>query len=159
MLPQKLTPRLERLVSSGGKLPFTVAESRAALRAAEDDVEKAEAILLAARNAARMNKDLYDAAYRGDMIASKYLISRGADASWRHPTGGASPLYVACECGHLELAKLLLQAGAKADQPRDDGATPLYMACREANTTVVLALLAAGAKADTVQCASTPGPF
>ena len=67
--------------------------------------------------------ELYSAAYHGNAASIRRLISRGADLNWRHPQGGATTLYVACEFGHAEAAQLLLDSGAPADTARDDGAT------------------------------------
>ena len=44
---------------------------------------------------------------------------------------GFSPLFVACQKGHLECAQLLLEADAAVDQAENGGATPLYIACQE----------------------------
>eukprot|EP00966_Prymnesium_polylepis_P173176 4005507-Prymnesium_polylepis.1 len=74
--------------------------------------------------------------------------------SWRHPHGGATALYVACEFGHLEAAKLLLEAGAPPDQARDDGATPLYKACQDGGRLdIAKLLLKNGANADQIDSA------
>ncbi|KAL3903174.1 MAG: hypothetical protein SGPRY_011784 [Prymnesium sp.] len=90
----------------------------------------------------------------------KHLIRAGnannlpALLSWRHPHGGATALYVACEFGHLEVAEILLQAGAPPDQPRDDGATPLYKACQDGGKLdIARLLLKHGAKADQIDTA------
>ena len=40
---------------------------------------------------------------------------------------GASPLFIACEKGHTEVARKLLDAGADPHMARDDGTTPLTM--------------------------------
>ena len=92
---------------------------------------------------------IYSAAYHGNTASIRKLISRGADLKWRHPQGGATALYVACEFGHAEAAQLLLDSGAPADAARDDGATPLYKACQDGGRTdIVLMLLSAGAQVD-----------
>lgn len=52
--------------------------------------------------------ELYSAAYHGNVNSIKRLLARGADVSWRHPHGGATALYVACEFGHAEAAKVRL---------------------------------------------------
>ena len=109
--------------------------------------------------------DLYSAAYHGNVKTIKKLLDRVKDQggvrqmlSWRHPHGGATALYVACEFGHLEAAKALLEAGAPPDQARDDGATPLYKACQDANRLdIARLLLKSGAVADQVdQAGMTP---
>ena len=53
--------------------------------------------------------ELYSAAYHGNVNSIRRLIRGGADLHWRHPHGGATALYVACEFGHAEAAKTLLE--------------------------------------------------
>ena len=43
-------------------------------------------------------------------------------------TDGFTPLFIACQEGHLEGVQLLLEAGAAVDQAKGDGTTPLYIA-------------------------------
>ena len=93
---------------------------------------------------------LYSAACRGDDAAIQTRLSCGTDINWRHPDGGSSALYVACECGHAVAARLLLSCGAAPDQARDDGATALYQVCIDGNTELAAMLLAAGAQVDQV---------
>ena len=57
----------------------------------------------------------------------------------------ASPLYVACMQGHLELAGKLLGAGADPNIARDDGTSPLLLACEKGHAEVARKLLDAGA--------------
>ncbi|EOD35292.1 hypothetical protein EMIHUDRAFT_363053, partial [Emiliania huxleyi CCMP1516] len=59
--------------------------------------------------------------------------------------GGATPLYIACRFGHLEVAKLLLEAGAAIDQARNDGSTPLLIACFKGHLEVAKLLSSYGA--------------
>ena len=40
---------------------------------------------------------------------------------------GATALYIACERGHSDVARLLLEAGSDKDAARQDGATALYI--------------------------------
>ena len=97
---------------------------------------------------------IYTAAYHGNVRHLKKLLARctaGTDfLSWRHPHGGATAIYVACEFGHLDVVELLLKAGAKVDAARDDGATPLYKACQDGKLDIVKMLLANGASVDQV---------
>ena len=64
---------------------------------------------------------------------------------WRHPHGGATSIYVACEFGHIDTVRLLLEAGAPVDAARGDGATPLYKACQDGRLEIVELLLKHGA--------------
>ena len=40
---------------------------------------------------------------------------------------GATPLYVAAQNGHTEIAQLLIDKGANVNQADNDGATPLCL--------------------------------
>ena len=73
---------------------------------------------------ADLDCSLYSAAYHGNAASVRKLLARGADYNWRHPHGGATALYVACEFGHKDAARVLLDAGAPVDTARDDGTTP-----------------------------------
>ena len=45
---------------------------------------------------------------------------------------GATPLYIACDKGHVDAARLVLDNGAEIDRAMEDGRTPLYVACLKA---------------------------
>ena len=97
---------------------------------------------------------IYTAAYHGNVKSLKKALSRKEFKKelllWRHPHGGATAIYVACEFGHVEAVKLLLDAGAPVDQPREDGATPLYKACQDGKLDIVRLLLQQGAQVDQI---------
>ena len=40
---------------------------------------------------------------------------------------GATPLYIACDKGHVDAARLLLDKGAEVDRADEDGRTPLFV--------------------------------
>ncbi|EOD31535.1 hypothetical protein EMIHUDRAFT_364913, partial [Emiliania huxleyi CCMP1516] len=52
---------------------------------------------------------------------------------------------IACYKGHLEIARLLREAGAAVNQARNNGATPLFMACNKGHLEIARLLLEAGA--------------
>ncbi|EOD30835.1 hypothetical protein EMIHUDRAFT_365236, partial [Emiliania huxleyi CCMP1516] len=58
---------------------------------------------------------------------------------------GATPLHVACQQGHVECARLLLEAGAAIDQADEQGATPLFAACQDGHLEVAKLLSSYGA--------------
>jgi ankyrin repeat protein len=98
---------------------------------------------------------VYTAAYHGNVRHLKKLLQRHAKEldsllRWPHPHGGATAIYVACEFGHTDAVKLLLEAKAPPDQPREDGATPLYKACQDGKLDIVKLLLKHGAKVDQI---------
>ena len=55
---------------------------------------------------------------------STKAVSQAADGSF-------TPLLVACQQGHVDIAKLLRDAGASLNQATEDGATPLYIASQQ----------------------------
>ncbi|MGD0659129.1 MAG: ankyrin repeat domain-containing protein [Syntrophorhabdales bacterium] len=66
--------------------------------------------------------------------------------------GGVTPLYAACECGHLDIVRLLLSHGANPNQLNSEvssmGSSPLNVACFKLNTHVIEPLLKVGADPD-----------
>ena len=59
-----------------------------------------------------------------------------------------TPLFIACEAGNVDAARLLLDKGAEVDRANQNGATPLYIACQEGHVDAARLLLDRGAKAD-----------
>lgn len=49
----------------------------------------------------------------------------------------ATPLFVACEQGHLECVRALFAAGADAEVTNADGATPFFAACENGHVSIV----------------------
>ncbi|EOD17534.1 hypothetical protein EMIHUDRAFT_363743, partial [Emiliania huxleyi CCMP1516] len=58
---------------------------------------------------------------------------------------GATPLFIACQLGHVDIIRLLLEAGAAVCQARNNGATPLLMACWQGHLEVAKLLSSYGA--------------
>jgi ankyrin repeat protein len=56
---------------------------------------------------------------------------------------GASPLYIACQNGHLDIVLQLLDKKVNTDVNKccDSGASPLYIACQHGHLDIVLQLL------------------
>jgi uncharacterized protein len=86
---------------------------------------------------------LVRSAARGDISETAGLLRAGSDPS-EADEGGWSALHAAAVFSHLQIVKLLLQAGAAVDARTDRGFTPLLNAAR-AEAPVVAALLDAGA--------------
>ena len=61
---------------------------------------------------------------------------------------GATPLFMAAQGGHTEIAALLLKNGAKVDVAWNDGVTPLFMAAQNGHAALAALLLQNGAKVD-----------
>jgi len=65
-------------------------------------------------------------------------------------TDGRTALFAAAEAGHLECAKLLVQAGADADHVAHLGFSPLFSAASAGHTEIARLLLREGADVDRV---------
>lgn len=88
---------------------------------------------------------MIEAAARSDIATVRNLLRQGADVN-QALGDGTTALHLAAEDGDLELAGLLIYAGADLNAGTRIGAyTPLHLASQNGNTGVVKALLAAGA--------------
>ncbi|MDE0473512.1 MAG: ankyrin repeat domain-containing protein, partial [Gammaproteobacteria bacterium] len=86
-----------------------------------------------------------DAAMRGDLEAVRALLEQGADAN-EAQGDGMTALHWAARNGDIEMARLLVTAGANVEAGTRIGRyTPLHLASRAGGAGVVEALLAAGA--------------
>jgi hypothetical protein len=71
------------------------------------------------------------------------LVSEGADKE-KARSNGATPLFLACHKGQLDVVQLLVSEGADKETARSDGFTPLLMACQEGHLNVVQLLVSEG---------------
>jgi ankyrin repeat protein len=86
-----------------------------------------------------------DAAMSGDLRAVEALVAQGLDVN-EAQGDGMTALHWAAELGELEMAKVLIAAGADMEAVTRIGSyTPLLVAAEEAREDVVLALIEAGA--------------
>ena len=89
-----------------------------------------------------------DAAAHGDVETVRSLVKQGADVNAAQGDG-MSALHWAAEEGGVELAEVLIQAGARVDALTRLGSyTPLHLASQRGHAAVVKVLLAAGADAN-----------
>jgi uncharacterized protein len=98
-----------------------------------------------------------DAAMLKDPAAVRALLRQGSDVN-ASQGDGMTALHWAASHGDLDLAQMLLQAGANLRATtRINGYTPLFLASREGSAPIVSALLEAGADATAVSATgSTP---
>lgn len=61
---------------------------------------------------------------------------------------GTTALFFAAQGGHLNVAKILLKAGALVDCTSVDGGTALFVACQGGHSNMVKELLTSGANAN-----------
>lgn len=107
---------------------------------------------------------LHFAAQYDHLAVTKMLLAAGGVDLELQTERGATPLLVAADTGHTEIATALIEAGANPNCRSPDGETPLYAAAHHGNLAVVTALLSA--KADPLlamagwpgQSGPTPGP-
>jgi hypothetical protein len=94
----------------------------------------------------QLHDQLWEAARKGDAVAVKALLDKGADvnAKFRY---GATALSYASDKGHTEVVKILLERGADTNV-RDTfyNTTPLEWALAKNHTAIVKALLEKGAE-------------
>ena len=93
----------------------------------------------------------------GDDIGVAMLLKAGADpdgvrdygafnqSSYQRGYEPSWPINQAAHDGHVKVAQLLIQAGAKPDMPEDEGQTALSIAAEQGHLEFVKALLQAGA--------------
>jgi ankyrin repeat protein len=86
---------------------------------------------------------------RGTPAAVRALIDGGADVNGQ-AVDGTTPLHWAVRADRLDVAEMLLRAGARAAEGDRYGITPLYLACENGNAEMIRRLLDAGADPNAV---------
>ena len=74
-----------------------------------------------------------------DAAAVKAILGKGADPNARDPRNGSTPLMLAAFLGRVDIAKMLLAAGADLKAMNNDGATALSVAEFDRATTAYFA--------------------
>ena len=108
------------------------------------------ASIAAAQTAAPdLNEQLLAAARKGDAVAVKSLLEKGASVNAKTKYG-ATPLSYACDRGSVEVVKVLLERGADVNV-KDSfyNATPIVWAAQRNHAEVVKLLIAKGASKET----------
>ena len=68
-----------------------------------------------------LQDDLTRSVRRGDLDRVRYLCEYTKVAVSHRDRFGATPLYYACLCGHVDVVRFLLSNGAKAEERTFDG--------------------------------------
>jgi GNAT superfamily N-acetyltransferase len=86
---------------------------------------------------------LYNAARDNNLAKVEELVDAGADINKATTNIGATPLFIACQQGHINIVKILLSVQSiDVNKARtDNGMTPLYIACAKGHVKVVEMLL------------------
>jgi len=96
-----------------------------------------------------------DAAQHDDQVAVRSLIAKHADVNAAQGDG-MTALHWAASRDDLEMARLLIQAGANVNAiTRLNAVTPLMMACKQAGAALIEMLLKAVANANAVEESGT----
>src|ERR1039458_8473467 len=110
----------------------------------------AVALLLLASKAilADANSDLLIAADKGLANEVQSQLNKGADANFRDPKSGMTPLMAAAGRGHTDIVRLLLARGADAKARNNGGEAVLVIAAAfvgDAGPEIAQVLISAGA--------------
>jgi uncharacterized protein len=101
-------------------------------------------VLLAAAEAAAATSEVADAAMKGNRDAVRALLQRKADVT-SPQIDGTTALHWAVRADDLDLADMLIRAGAKVSAATREGVTPLQLAAMNGNAAMLLKLIKAGA--------------
>lgn len=91
-------------------------------------------------NFARDGSKLIESVMYQDMEALKSLVESGADVNYQDPQYGTTALMLACNYGFIDMAKFLLDNGAKVNIQAQNGSTALSGAAQQSLELVKLLL-------------------
>lgn len=93
-------------------------------------------------------EELFKAITVGDVEAARNLLAEHPEAAKEHNEDDTSPLHAAAAKDAVEIAELLLDAGAPVDERNDEGRTALHDSMEHRSDRVRDLLLARGAEVD-----------
>lgn len=102
------------------------------------------ALLLGTSVLAAASSDVADAAMRKSRDTVRSLVQKNADVN-APQADGTTALHWAARWDDLEMAQMLLRAGAKPGMANRDGATPMFLASQNGSAPMVTLLVKAGA--------------
>lgn len=107
------------------------------------------ALIVACASGAPAKSDVADAAMRGDKVAVRNLLQQRANVNTPQPDG-TTALHWAVQADDVELADVLIRAGAKISVANAAGATPMLMASLNGSAPMLNRLITAGADPNAV---------
>jgi ankyrin repeat protein len=105
-------------------------------------------VLLATVTVDAASSDVADAAMKGNREAVRALLQRKADANVAQ-IDGATALHWAVRVDDLDMADMLIRAGANVSAATREGVTPLQLAAMNGNAAMLVKLIRAGANPNT----------
>lgn len=128
-------PAIRHLVALGADIHYKGKYSENAFTNALDSENYQVAEFLKSKGAKWADVTLFHAAEKGDLASAKKALFAGANTEKVDTTFGESVLIAAVRHGHINLARLLLEKGAKVNR-KVDGATALSHAVSPRSSTL-----------------------
>jgi ankyrin len=104
-------------------------------------------VLLCAAEVRAANSDVADAAMKGNREAVRSLLLRKADAN-APQIDGTTAIHWAVRVDDLDMADMLIRAGANVSVANREGVTPMQLAAMNGNAAMLVRLVKAGADAN-----------
>jgi ankyrin repeat protein len=87
------------------------------------------------------------ACYFGQFDVARYLVLKGANVNLQSNNGfNVFPIHSAAAGNYTEIARMLIENGAKVNVVQQAGATPLHSAAQNGNLELIILLLESGAE-------------
>lgn len=113
----------------------------------EDALNEPGNAIINSRDVSTGDTALHIVVSRRDLVWTRFLLSKGANANTRNGRG-ATPMQLAANLGFIEGVEALIERKADIDQPNDAGETPLITALHRRDIPMMRMLLKAGADPD-----------
>jgi uncharacterized protein len=136
-------PAVEQALANGGDVDSRARDQATPLIAAALGDQLAIAELLLSKGADVMARNtggftaLHAAAFSGSLPIAKLLLDKGAVLEDSANKSGVTPMIVAGEENHVELAEFLIAQGADVNHPEGHGYMPITRAFWKGNTDII----------------------
>ena len=134
---------VEQALASGAAVDSRAPDQATLLIIAALDNQPAIAELLVGKGADVMARNaggftaLHAAAFSGSLPIAKLLLAKGAVLEDAENKAGVTPMMVAGEENHVELAEFLIEKGADVNRPEGHGYMPITRAFWKGNTEII----------------------